>query len=109
VLLAAYSALAQGCGSNVPESQKPTQDQCDDFERAYCDKTAECAQSSDRADFREECEFSFQVYLPCEQVTYIVSDTQDCIDATDNIECSSVMSNSFPKLPDACQGNFGSR
>jgi hypothetical protein len=69
--------LLLGCSSN-DESSKPAKEQCQDFESSYCSKVVECAQSTDRGDFKELCDFSWRVYLPCDNVDSAVS-VQPCL------------------------------
>jgi len=101
------SLCALGCSSQPGESDKPPSDQCQDYESAYCAKAVDCAASTDRADFGETCDFSFRVYLPCKEVTFVATGTQPCLDAIDAIQCSSVPASSFPTTPIACQELFG--
>jgi hypothetical protein len=96
-----------GCSSDA-ESSKPASQQCQDFESSYCSKVVECAQSTDRSDFKELCDFSWRVYLPCDNVDSAVS-VQDCLDAVDAIQCSAVQPGSFPPYPEQCGGIFQSR
>ena len=108
-LACALSLCAFGCTSDGPlESDKPPSEQCQDFEDAYCAKAVECAASTDRADFGETCAFSFRVYLPCAQVTFVAAETQPCLDALHAIQCSAVEAGSFPTSPAACQRLYGS-
>jgi hypothetical protein len=99
--------LLLGCSSN-DESSKPAKEQCQDFESSYCSKVVECAQSTDRGDFKELCDFSWQVYLPCDNVDSAVS-VQPCLDAIDEIQCGAVEPGSFPPYPGLCTGIFNSQ
>lgn len=93
-----------GCSSD----DDPTPPElCERFTSSYCAKAVSCAQETDRADFGELCDFSFRVYLPCEQVTKVWRDSQPCQDQIAAIRCSDVEPGSFPKTPDTCQALFG--
>ena len=109
LLACALTLYAAGCtaADGTPESEKPPSEQCQDFEDAYCAKAVECAASTDRADFGETCAFSFRVYLPCAQVTFVAAKTQPCLDALHAIQCSTVQAGSFPSTPAACQRLYG--
>jgi hypothetical protein len=95
-----------GCSSS-DESSKPATDQCQDFESSYCSKVVECAQSTDRSDFKELCDFSWRVYLQCDSVISAVS-VQPCLDAIGEIQCEAVEPGSFPPYPSECRGIFDS-
>jgi len=101
------SVCALACSSGPAESEKKPSEQCADYVRAYCDKAVSCAASTDRADLGDTCAFSFRVYLPCEEVTFVAADSQPCIDAIDAISCSTVGAGGYPKTPLACQMLFG--
>jgi len=105
VLVVSLRALA--CSSQPSESDKSPSEQCQDYVSRYCSKAVACAASTDRADFTDTCAFSFQVYLPCAQVTFVAADSQRCLDAIDAIPCSSVEAGGFPATPTACQMLFG--
>jgi hypothetical protein len=101
------AALMLSCSSDA-ESSKPASQQCQDFESSYCSKVVECAQSTDRSDFKELCDFSWRVYLACDSVGSAMS-VQDCLDALDAIQCGSVQPGSFPAYPNQCKGIFHSQ
>jgi hypothetical protein len=100
--------LATGCGSGSrdEEAQKPIAEQCRDFVASYCGRASECAQSTDREDYADVCDFSFDVYLPCDQVQVVNRNTQACLDGIEAIRCSSVRAGTFPTQPEPCQGLF---
>jgi hypothetical protein len=108
LVFAAAGLLALGCSSGARESDKSPSAQCQDYETRYCAKAVACQESSDRADFGDACDFSFQVHLPCARVNFVAADTQPCLDAIDAIECVSVAPGSYPDMPLACQMLFGS-
>jgi hypothetical protein len=93
-----------GCSSS-DESSKPATEQCQDFESSYCAKSVECAQSTDKSDFKELCDFSWRVYLQCDNVDAATS-VQPCLDALGAIDCGAVEPGSFPDYPDQCRGIF---
>jgi hypothetical protein len=95
-----------GCSSSDAESSKAASVQCSDFEARYCAKVMECAQATDRSDFEETCEFSWRVYLPCDDVAY-AANVQDCLSGIDATACSSVEPGQFPSLPAECKSAFG--
>jgi len=97
-------SCALSCATTDDESGKAPLDQCHDFEAGYCSKYAGCALSTDRAEARESCDFSYRVYLPCDRVTYVRGDTQACLDAIDALSCDA---SSFQTTPLACQMLFG--
>lgn len=92
------------CSSS--DSQSPAE-VCEQYVSSYCAKAVECALETDRADFSELCDFSFRVYLPCQQVTRVWRDAQQCQDQIAGIGCAAVAPGSFPPNPDACKGLFG--
>lgn len=102
-----FSVCALACSSGPAEADKKPSEQCVDYVRAYCDKAVSCAASSDRGDFADTCAFSFRVYLPCDEVTFVAADSQPCIAAIDAISCSTVSPGGYPKTPLACQMLFG--
>ena len=95
---------ALSCATTDDESGKVPVDQCQDFEAGYCAKYAACALSTDRAEARESCDFSYRVYFPCDRVTYVHGDTQACLDAIDSLGCDP---SSFKTPIPACQMLFG--
>ena len=105
---AVCAALVLGCSSSNDEASKPASQQCQDFESSYCQKAVECAQSTDRSDFQELCDFSWRVYLQCDHVTSATS-VQECLNAIGAIQCSAVQPGSFPVSPAECRGLFYSR
>ena len=103
-LFSAICSAALGCNSSDDSSPSEI---CEQFVSNYCGKAVSCAQETDRGDFAELCDFSFRVYLPCEQVTNVWRDSQSCQDQIAAIRCSDVEPGSFPKTPVDCQGLFG--
>jgi hypothetical protein len=104
LLLAAACSGAFGCASSDEELPTAT---CERFVSSYCAKAVSCARETDRTDFSELCEFSFRVYLPCEQVTRVWGNAQTCQEQITGIRCADVAPGSFPQSPNACQGLFG--
>ena len=104
LLIALSGGASFGCSSSDAE---PPSSVCERFVSSYCAKAVSCAQETDRSDFSELCDFSFRVYLPCEQVTRVWRDSQPCESALAAIRCTDVEPGSFPQSPEACQGLFG--
>jgi hypothetical protein len=93
-----------GCSSS---DEATPSEVCQQFVTSYCDKAVSCAQETDRGDFAELCDFSFRVYLPCDEVTNVWRDAGPCQSQIAAIRCSDVKPGSFPESPSACQGLFG--
>ena len=102
--VAAPCSATLGCASSDDATPSET---CERFVSSYCDKAASCALETDRSDFSELCEFSFRVYLPCEQVTNVWRDAQPCQNQLAAIRCSNVEPGSFPAMPADCRDLFG--
>ena len=103
-LVALPCGATLGCASS--DAATPSE-VCERFVASYCDKAVSCARATDRSDFAELCEFSFRVYLPCEQVTDVWRDSQPCQDQLAAIRCADVEPGSFPATPADCTGLFG--
>jgi hypothetical protein len=97
-------SCALSCATTDDESGKVPREQCQDFEAGYCAKYAACALSTDRAEARESCDFSYRVYFPCDRVSSVPGTTQACLDAIDALSCDA---SSFQTTPFACQMLFG--
>jgi hypothetical protein len=98
------SAASLACSAS--DEPKPAE-VCQQFVSSFCAKAVSCARETDRGDFSELCDFSFRVYLPCEQVTRVWGNAQTCQDQIAAIRCTDVVPGSFPQSPSACQGLFG--
>ena len=104
-LLAVLCSLgAASCASSDPEQPSTV---CDGFVTRYCEKAVSCAQETDRTDLWDLCDFSLQVYLPCERVKQVLRDAGQCESEVAAIRCTDVPAGSFPVSPESCQGLFG--
>lgn len=101
-----WSVGAFGCSG---DESKSAPEVCKDYVSSYCAKAVSCAQETDRSDFSELCDFSFQVYLPCEEATHVWRDPQACLDQIASIRCANVAPGTFPPSPEACQGLLGNQ
>ena len=80
-------------------------EQCQDFHHRYCDKAAECAQSTNRADYQDSCLFALDVYVQCDQFSQAFG-VDECLTSIDMIPCETVPTGAYPDYPDSCRGIF---
>jgi hypothetical protein len=97
------AALLVACSSD--ERRSPAE-QCVDYQNAYCDKAVACAVPSDKADFAETCDFTWQVYSYCDRVVVVTESYPLCMQAIRSIDCNSVSQGSFPEFPHDCSSIF---
>jgi len=100
------SASAVGCSK---DDDKPASEVCKDYVASYCAKAVSCVRETDRSDFSELCDFTFEVYLPCDQATRVWRNPQTCQEQISAIRCADVEPGSFPPSPEACQGLLGNQ
>jgi len=79
-------------------------DQCRDFVAGYCAKTVECAQPTDRARTKEDCDFYFEVNLSCESVRAVQGSMATCLGDIAAIDCGFIAPpGAWPPAPGSCR------
>lgn len=103
LLLGASVGLSACGGFDAEESASPP-DLCRQFVQGYCAKTVECALPSDRSRVREDCDFSFEVNLSCDDVVAVMGSMPTCLQDVAAVDCSTVdPPGSGPPLPSSCK------
>lgn len=101
----AASVLLCACGSG-PKSAASPLEQCSEFVDAWCGKQAECVAPSDRARSTKDCEFSFEVYEPCEEISGVARSLDDCLGAVSALDCQGYDPSKGLQMPEPCHGLF---
>lgn len=101
-LLLGASVALPACGG--PDAGSSPPDECRQFVQGYCAKTVECALPSDRSRVREDCDFSFEVNLSCDDVVAVMGSMPTCLHDVAAVDCSTVdPPGSGPALPPSCK------
>jgi hypothetical protein len=97
-LLLGFVLQLSACTSD-PEPPSPPQG-CRDFVDAFCSRLAECELPSERARTYQNCVFSFELSIDCDQVFRLRSSYDACMSEIENASCE-LIQNEFPA---SCKG-----
>ncbi len=104
VLVVAALCLA-GCGSGDPPAHSPTGPEgCQLFMDAWCNKSADCVVSTERARTLEDCLFVNQLAIDCTEVRTLSASFDFCLQEVGRLSCAAYdPSTGFP-APSSCRG-----
>jgi hypothetical protein len=95
-IVTAWSTTITGCGDDE-EPPDPRQ-QCQSFLNAWCNKNASCAPPTDRARVLEDCWFTIELDIQCENITAIGVTYPDCMNGVSSAACLPEGGVEFPGL-----------
>lgn len=101
VLTLAVFVGAAACSSEEPLN--PPQG-CQDFIDAWCNKNAACRAASDRARYREDCEFATKLDVDCSQIEALGPTYDACMATIEQSTCAAYVEDKGLPFPGTCKG-----
>jgi len=99
----AFAALLAGaaCSSNDPIDAPRA---CRDFLDAWCSQNAACQPASERARYREDCQFVNGLEVDCSETKGLSSSYDTCMDNIARTSCDAYVEGVGLPFPPSCKG-----
>jgi hypothetical protein len=86
------------------EQYRYPSERCQEYVDTWCNQSAACVAPSEKADYRETCEFAFKINLDCSKTTDLSPTFQSCIDTLHATTCDGYTAEKGLPFPEVCRG-----